>query len=52
MNRQELQDDYVRRWGNAQKCESCGFVLAYGPFDKIHKCCGKAMQPVKEVTNE
>jgi predicted PolB exonuclease-like 3'-5' exonuclease len=49
MNKQtELLNDYVKRWGNAQKCSSCGYVMPYGPFDKIHKCCGKPMELVKE----
>lgn len=48
MNREELEKDYVRRWGNAQKCSSCGFVLAYGPYSNKQICCGKEMELVKK----
>lgn len=48
MDREEIEKDYIRRWGNAQKCSSCGFVSPYGPFDKIQKCCGKDMELVKK----
>lgn len=47
LDKKELEQDFTNRWGNAQKCNSCGYVLPYGPYDKLKKCCGKIMKPVK-----
>lgn len=46
--REEIINDYVRRWGNAQQCNSCGFALSYGKDDSLKICCGQKMRPVKD----
>lgn len=46
IRRQELIQDYIKRWGNAQKCLCCGQILAYGEFSKLQSCCGKKMELV------
>lgn len=51
MNNQERENDYVKHWGNAQKCESCGYVMPYGPYERLQSCCGKKMKTVKEVSH-
>ena len=48
MNRAELASDYIKRWGSAQICASCGFVMSYGEFGKRQTCCGMKMAVVTE----
>ena len=44
----ELLKDYINRWGNAQVCDSCGFVSPFGPYSHRLNCCGKEMRLVLE----
>ena len=46
VRKQELEQDYIKRWGNAQKCSSCGYVTPYGTYSKKQKCCGEDMELV------
>ena len=43
MVKTKLLNDFVKRWGDAQYCNLCGFVLPFGPYDEIQRCCGKQM---------
>jgi len=52
MNREELLKDYLKRWGYAQQCTSCGFVLSYSGTGQRQGCCGKEMSVVLPETNE
>lgn len=49
LSKGELEEDYIKRWGNAQKCYCCGFVMAYGEHNKLQACCGAQMKPVREI---
>jgi len=40
----ELLKDFINRWGNAQICDSCGWVSPFGLYSHRIKCCGKEMR--------
>lgn len=44
--------DYIRRWGNALQCPSCGYATPLGPHSKLQSCCGRPMTPVNTLTEE
>jgi len=52
IHKQLLINDFIRRWGNAQVCRSCGYVLPYGVYDKIQRCCGQEMEIVKKLEGD
>lgn len=48
----ELLLDYINRWGNAQICDSCGWVSPYGLYSHRLSCCGKVTRLVLEQEDE
>ena len=47
----DLLKDYINRWGNAQVCDSCGFVSPYGSYSHRLSCCGKITRLVLKQEN-
>jgi len=47
----ELLKDYINRWGNAQVCDSYGFVSPFCPYSHRLSCCGKETRLVLEQEN-